>query len=363
MKGMFAIARVELLRLLRSRMTFTLLMLVPALQLVLFGYAIAPSSRLVTVAVAAPSLGEADNFVSQLSREPHVSIVAQSGHPGTAEALALSGMALVGVELPVRRSADNPDVPVLPIRVTIDASDAPMAETAILRIEAIYWRQRAEAARDGERPALHIKKLHNPDLRDNWTFLPALSGVTMMIAMLLLGCLSIAREREGGTWETFLTLPIHPLAAVFGRLLPGTVIGTVQGISVILIGHWLFDLPLHGNVMALFFVMVPLFAAAHLALGQAISARAASQLAALQGAVALYLPAMLLSGFIYSLDAMPHWAQHLGALFPLTHFIRAARGVLLRGDGALAILASSWPVALALITAIGLTLLAGRSKT
>lgn len=363
MQGLFAVARVELLRLLRSRMTFTLLLLVPALQLVLFGYAIAPSSRLVTVAVAAPSLGEADSFVSQLSREPHVRIVAQSGHPGAAKALTLSGKALVGVELPVRRSPDNPDVPVLPIRVIVDASDAPMAEAAILRIEAVYWRQRAEAARDGERPPPRIKKLHNPDLRDNWTFLPALSGVTMMIAMLMLGCLSIAREREGGTWETFLTLPVHPLAAVFGRLMPGTVIGTVQGISVILIGHWLFDLPMNGNAMALLFVMLPLFAATHLALGQALSARAATQMAALQGAVAFYLPAMLLSGFIYSLDAMPRWAQHLGALFPLTHYIRAARGVLLRGDGALAVLISCWPVALALIAATGLILLAGRSKT
>lgn len=360
MQGMFAVARVELLRLLRSRMTFTLMLLVPALQIVLFGYAIAPSTRLVTVAVAAPSTEEADSFVSRLSQEPHIAIVAQSGQPGSAEALALTGKALVGVELPVRRSPDNPDAPVLPVRVIVDASDAPMAGAAILRIEADYWRHRAEAARDGERPALQIKKLHNPDLRDNWTFLPALSGVTMMIAMLMLGCLSIAREREGGTWETFLTLPVHPLAAVFGRLLPGTVIGTVQGISVILIGHWLFDLPLNGSVMALLLVMVPLFAAAHLALGQAFSARATTQLAALQGAVAFYLPAMLLSGFIYSPDAMPRWAQHLGAFFPLTHFIRAARGVLLRGDGAMAVLNSSWPVALALITAIAMTLLAGR---
>ena len=84
---------------------------------------------------------------------------------------------------------------------------------------------------------------------------------------------------------------------------------------------------------------------------------------ALQGAIAFYLPAMLLSGFIYSLDAMPRWAQHLGALFPLTHFIRAARGVLLRGDGAMAVFASSWPVALALIAATGLILLAGQRRS
>jgi ABC-2 type transport system permease protein len=174
----------------------------------------------------------------------------------------------------------------------------------------------------------------------------------VMIGMIMLGSLSLAREREGGTWEALLALPLRPVEALVGKLLPYAVIGTLQGILVLGIGIAAFDLPTRGNVVALI-ALLPLFTLAHLTLGYAIAARAATQLAALQGAVAFYLPAMLLSGFLYPFATLPRWAQVLGDVFPLTHFIRAARGALLRDDNAVVVLTHAWPIAAFLLVTGG----------
>lgn len=206
-------------------------------------------------------------------------------------------------------------------------------------------------------PGIAVERLYNPDGRADWTFLPALIGVTVMIAMVMLGSLSLARDRESGSWEGLLGLPIGPAQTFLGKLLPYAAIGTVQGLLVLAAGVMLFDLPTRGSVAALV-VLLPLFAAAHVALGYAISVRARTQLAALQGAVAFYLPAMLLSGFLYPFETLPPWARWIGNAFPLTHFICAARAALLRGAGAAEVLAQSGPMILFLLAATVTALLA-----
>jgi ABC-2 type transport system permease protein len=214
----------------------------------------------------------------------------------------------------------------------------------VARIETAYWRElavRGEVADSG--PGLGIERLYNPDARADWNFLPALIGVTMMIAMVMLGALSVARERETGTWESLATLPVSPVEMLAGRVLPQMAIGTLQGLLVLATGVFLFDLPARGSVVALI-LLLPLFAAAHFTLGLGIAARARTQLAALQGAVAFYLPAMLLSGFLYPFDTLPDWARWIGNLFPLAHFIRAAQAALLRGAGPAEILAQGGPI-------------------
>ena len=129
-----------------------------------------------------------------------------------------------------------------------------------------------------------------------------------------------------------------------GKIAPYVVIGTLQGIAVLALGILLFDLPATGSIAALVALM-PLFAAAHLVLGHALAARATSQLSALQGAIAFYLPAMLLSGFLYPFATLPGWARAIGEIFPLTHFIRAARSATLRGGSTAEVLAHGLPIA------------------
>lgn len=338
-----ALARLELTRLARSRIAFTLLLLVPLLQILLFGYAVRPNG-MVSVAIAAPPGPAADAVARALRGAPGIRLAATGLPQGAAEAQVRAGQALIGVEIPPQRSLANPFAPILPVRVVVDASNAGLTAAAVPRIEAAYWHALAEregVAANG--PGLAIERLYNPEARPDWTFLPALIGVTVMIAMIMLGTLSLAREREGGSWEALRALPLPPFALLIGKLSPYVAIGTVQGVLVLLIGHALFALPVRGSIGALI-ALLPLFAAAHLMLGYAISARAATQLAALQGAVAFYLPAMLLSGFLYPFETLPGWARALGALFPLTHWIRAAQGALLRGEGAGAVLAHGLPM-------------------
>lgn len=351
------VARAEMLRLIRSRMTFTLLLVIPAMQVLLFGYAIRPTAASVSVAIAAPSHATGQSVAAALARQPGLRIVASTAKPGSAEAMVRSRRAQIGIEIPEMRSFSDPFIVQRPLRVIVDAANAPLTAAAVPHIEAAYWHEiavRADAQDSG--PGLKIERLYNPDQRADWTFLPALAGVTVMISMIMLGSLSLARERETGTWEALLTMPVTALEAMLGKLLPYAALGTVQGISVLAIGIALFDLPARGSVAALA-LLLPLFAAAHLVMGYAISARAATQLAALQGAVAFYLPAMLLSGFLYPFETLPQWARIIGNIFPLSHFIAAAEDAMLRGAGASAVLAHGAPILAFLTVVAALSLL------
>ena len=339
-----AVAGVEVRRLSRSPVTFTLLLLVPALQVVLFGTAIRPDAARISVAVAAPTPSMAARITRTLADQPSLAVVATGLKPGGAEATVRARRALIGVEAPPPVSGTDPLGPPPPLRIIVDAGDASLTAAAAPRIEAAYWRALAQAGGDVQgAPGLRVERLYNPDMRADWTFLPSLIGVTVMISMIMLGALSLAREREAGTWEVLLGLPIGAAEAMIGKLAPYVVIGSAEGGLVLLAGVMLFDVPTRGSVVALV-ALLPLFAAAHLVLGYAISARAKTQLAALQGAVAFYLPAMLLSGFLYPFEILPAWARAIGEAFPLTHFIRAAQEALLRGGGAAQVAAHAWPM-------------------
>lgn len=339
-----AVARIEWLRLLRARTTFTLLLLVPAMQVVLFGYAIQPTATSVTVAIAADNPASAGRVADALRVEPGIRVGATLA-PGDAAAAVRRGTALVGIEVPPAASLASIFGATRPLRVIVDATNPALTAAIVPRIEAAYWRAVATHAHASGAPVLTIERLFNPHERADWSFLPALIGVVIMISSIMLGSLSLAREREIGTWEALLALPVSAVEVLIGKLLPYVVTGTAQGLVAIGAGVVLFDMPVRGSLSALV-LLLPLFAAAHLALGYVIASRAATQLEALQGAVAFYLPAMLLSGFLYPAETLPGWARGLGAIFPLTHLIRAARGATLRGDGAAAVLLHGLPIAL-----------------
>jgi ABC-2 type transport system permease protein len=182
-----------------------------------------------------------------------------------------------------------------------------------------------------------------------------------MISTLMLGALTLVRERERGIWEALLATPVDALDALVGKLAPYVVIGTLQGAMVIGIARLLFDLPVPAGLAALFAAM-PLYAGAHLILGFALSALAESQMQAMQGAVFFYLPSMLLSGFMFPFEGMPGWARSIGEILPLTHFVRAARGVLLKGEGSAVVGHEMVPVTLFALAATSLALAAYRRR-
>jgi ABC-2 type transport system permease protein len=332
MKAVFAVARMETLRLLRSRASLTLLLVVPAIQIMLFGYAIHPTPGQIAVAIAGAD--PSGRVAAAVAREPGLVLTGAGLPAGGAAAAVRHGRAAVGLEL----GEDGT------IQAVIDASNPALITGVDAQLWAAYWQMVARHAGVAPlQPALSVEHLFNPDGRADWGFLPGLVGVIMMIAMTMLGALSLARERESGTWETMLTLPVGPLGVLAGKIAPHVAVGTLQGVVVLGIAAALFGLPVAGSVAALIALM-PLFAAAHLVLGYAVAARATTQLEALQGAIGLYLPAMLLSGFFYPSEALPGWAKAAGQVFPLAHFIRAARAATLRGAGAKAVLAEGGPM-------------------
>lgn len=351
-RRLIGIARLEAARLVRLPMTFTLLLLVPALQMILFGYAIRPETTEIRIAVAAEDAGHGQIWHDRLARQPGWTLVGAVQRPGGAARSVADRHALIGLELDSTGTrAAGRDAS---IRIIVDATNPSLTNAAAARLESLYWQSRVAPARPTSRVAsIDIDRLHNPLARADWTFLPALVGVIVMIAMIMLGSISVARERESGMWETLRSLPIHPVEALIGKAVPYTVIGTAQGALVLAGGCWLFDLPVTAGAVGVL-MLLPVFAAAHFILGYLISTRAATQLAALQGAIGFYLPAMLLSGFLYPFETLPRWAQRLGELFPLTHFIRAAHAGILQDRPVAAVLAAGAPI----VGVLGLALLA-----
>lgn len=353
-RQILALTALETGRLLRSRVAFSLLLLVPALQVVLFGYAVNPTGGRVTVAVAGLATAPLPRIVRAVEATPSLTLIGPPGPPGAAEEAVRRGAARIGIE------AAPPDAPNALV-VFVDAGNPALTANAVARIEGAYWKSVGEiAGLDKRAKGVAWRFVGAPESRSDWAFLSGLVGVTVMISMIMLGALSIAREREGGQWETLRTLPIGPLGLMIGKLAPYAAIGAGQGLLVLVAGRLLFGLPLPGAVLALV-ALLPVYAFANLAIGFAIAARAENQLVALQGGVAAYLPAMLLSGFLYPRETMPHWARLLSEIFPLTHMIAASRGVILQGWSASAVFAEAAPIALiaALAAAAGYINLVG----
>jgi ABC-2 type transport system permease protein len=328
---MKAVARLECLQLIRDRTSLALIVTVPAIQIVLFGYAVNLNPKNVSIVIARNHDGSPDQLHRTIIETGYFSILADGLASGAAEQLVREGKALVGVELPPPADPDS-DTPSVEPRIIVDAADPAAVRPALAALESAYWQHVAQRSPFMLAPSVNVTWLYNPEGRTAWTIVPGLVGVVVMISMLMLGALTLVRERERGSWETLLVTPVTALEVLVGKLSPYVIIGTAQAGVVIGVARLLFDLPVTGNMWALL-ASVPVYAAAHLILGFVFSELAASQLQAMQGAVFFYLPSMLLSGFMFPFQGMPTWARTIGEVLPLTHFVRAARGVLLKGEG------------------------------
>ena len=355
-----AVARLELLHLLRDRTTIALITTLPAIQILLFGYAVNLDPRGIRIAIAGDASATVDDVRRTVASTGYFVVVADHLAPGAAARMVADGRALVGLELTGSPPALHGGAPTRP-RIVADATDPSAVRPALAALESAYWEHVARASGLGARRPAEVEWLYNPDGRTAWTIVPGLAGVVVMISMLMLGALTLVREREHGTWESLLATPVDAADALIGKLSPYVLVGTLQAAVVLGIARVLFDLPLTGSVAALL-AAVPIYAAAHLVLGFAFSALADSQMQAVQGAVLFYLPSMLLSGFMFPFQGMPGWAQTAGNLLPLTHFVRATRGVLLKGDGAPTVFAEMSPVAIFALLAAAVALWAYRRR-
>jgi ABC-2 type transport system permease protein len=357
---MLAVAHVEILHLAWDPTTVSLILLVPAIQIALFGYAINLDPKHVPIAIAGDHDRKVEKVRRTIEHTGYFVIVADGLQRGAAARMVAEGKALVGIELPRQDNSDGDTLSGQP-RIIVDAVDPLAVRPALAALENAYWQQIAELYAIGPVPSVNVEWLYNPDGRTSWTIVPGLAGVVVMISMLMLGALTLVRERERGSWETVLATPVDAIDALVGKLSPYVLIGTGQATVVVCLARVLFGLPLRGNILELI-LAVPLYASAYLILGFAFSAVAESQLQAVQGAVFFYLPSMLLSGFMFPFEGMPRWARTIGEALPLTHFVRVTRCVFFRGQCGSLVLSEMVPVAVFGLIASAGALLAYRRR-
>ncbi len=202
---------------------------------------------------------------------------------------------------------------------------------------------------------MRVHPRYNPEALMRYNIVPGLMGVILTMTMVLMTGLAITRETERGTMENLLATPATALEVMSGKIVPYIMIGLLQVTLILVLARWLFEVPVMGNLVVLYLAVL-LFIAANLTLGLTFSALARNQLQAMQMTFFFFLPSMLLSGFMFPFRGMPVWAQDIGQVLPLTHFLRIVRGVLLKGNGFAEIAPETWPIALFMlvVTLIGL---------
>jgi ABC-2 type transport system permease protein len=355
----------EFVQMRRDRLTFGMIVGIPILQLTLFGYAINTDPRsLPTVLVVQDASPFTRSLVSGLRNTGYFKIVRQTDSESKADAILRQGEAQFSVVIPpdFSRRLQRGERPV--VLVAADATDPAATGNALAALtqlaQRVLERDLAGAlatARAESAPfEFRIQRRYNPEGITQYNIVPGLLGVILQMTMVMMTAFAITRERERGTMETLLSTPVRPIEVMAGKIVPYIVVGFVQAGIILLAAAVLFEVPMLGSASVLLLGMM-LFIAALLALGFTISTLARNQLQAMQMTFFFFLPSLLLSGFMFPFRGMPAWAQALGEVFPLTHFLRIVRGVLLKGAGLADTWPHLWPIGAFLLIAAGIALL------
>jgi ABC-2 type transport system permease protein len=337
----------------RDRLTFGMMVGVPILQLVLFGFAINADPRNLPLVVAAADRSEFTRaFVAGLQNSGYFRLVREGATESEADAMLARGEAQFALVVPAdfSRRLLRGERPVL--LVAADATDPAATGNAIAALQGVarqaIGRQLTgplASLRPGDDPfELRIQRRYNPEAVSSANVVPGLVGVILTMTMVMMTALAMTRERERGTMEALLATPALPIEVMLGKIVPYILIGYVQVAVILLAARLLFEVPMEGSLLLLSVVLV-VFIAANLAVGFTFSTIARNQLQAMQLTFFFFLPSMLLTGFMFPFRGMPAWAQWIGEALPLTHFLRIVRGIMLKGNGLPQIAGEIWPIA------------------
>lgn len=340
-KRLFAMVIKEFIQMKRDRPTLAMMVGIPLIQLILFGFAINSNPKhLPTALVVSDNSILTADFVRSLQTTDYFEIVEPNATIDEADKLLRRGFVQFIVHIPVNFSRDliRGDRPAL--LVEADASDPAATGNAIAAIEKVARISMAPAFTGAlhylqpidEPFELRVHRRYNPLILTSYNIVPGLLGVVLTMTMVVITSLAMTRERERGTLENLLSTPIRPLEVMIGKIVPFVVVGYVQVSLILLAARYVFDVPIQGSVILLLLLCFP-FIAANLAVGITFSTLAKNQLQAVQGAIFFFLPSLLLSGFMFPFAGMPGWAQVIGNMLPLTHFLVIVRGILLKGNG------------------------------
>lgn len=347
----------EFIQLKRDRITFATMIMIPLMQLFLFGFAINNNPKHLPTAVLLQEdsdLGR--SILSALRNTSYFDIRWVSRNEAEVDHWMRSGKVLFVVEIPAgfERAVRRGDKPAL--LVAADATDPVAAGTALGALDGIVStalaRDRGLPKEEAEPAAFEIRqhRRYNPEGVTQLNIVPGLLGTILTMTMLIFTALSVTREVERGTMESLLAMPLQPLEIMLGKIAPYIFIGFLQALIILVVGVTVFGVPIAGSI-TLLAALTTLFITSNLAVGYTFSTLARTQLQAMQMSMMWFLPNILLSGFMFPFAGMPKWAQWIGEILPLTHYLRIVRGVMLKG----ATLYDLGPEALWLI---GLTLVA-----
>ena len=354
----------EFIQLRRDRLTFGMVVGIPILQLILFGFAInADPRQLPTAVLDADHSVYSRSLVQGLQNTGYFTVDHEVTTRARADDLLASGAVQFVVTVPAQfgRSLVRGDRPVL--LVEADATDPSATGNAIAALQVAV---RTALAHDLQGSLAHLNPAADPvEVRvlrryipegiTAYNIVPGLLGTILTMTMILMTGLAMTRERERGTFENLLSTPALPIEVMTGKIVPYILIGLVQVTLLLLAAVALFKVPLAGSVLLLY-AAVSIFIAANLALGITFSSLARNQLQSMQMTFFFFLPSILLSGFMFPFRGMPVWAQWVGNVLPLTHFLRLVRGIMLKDLGVAQLWPDVWPILAFLATAIAVGL-------
>jgi ABC-2 type transport system permease protein len=350
----------EFIQMRRDRLTFGMMVGIPLLQLILFGYAINSDPKHLPSAVLLADNGpQGRTLLYAIQNSGYFRFVRQvKTETEGRDALARGEVQFV-INIPENFSRDllRGDKPA--ILVEADATDPGTTSNAISSLTALLT---TALQNDLKGPLdflnstngpidLRVHALYNPEVITQYNIVPGLLGVVLTMTMVMITALAITRERESGTMENLLSMPTRPVEVLVGKIIPYILVGYIQVSLILVAGHFLFGVPMVGSLTLLLAVTF-LFIVANLAMGVTFSTIAENQRQAIQMAFFFFLPNILLSGFAFSFRGMPDWAQMIGEILPLTHFLRIVRGILLKGNGLADIVVDLWQIGLFAVVAL-----------
>ena len=356
---LLAILIKELRQVRRDRLTFAMMVAIPIVQLILFGYAINTDPKRLPMALVAADQSEfTRSLIAGLENSQYFRIEKRAASEAEADRLLAHGDVQFVLVLPpdfTRRLLRGEHPSML---LAADASDPAATGNALSALNGIAQRALSHDAagalgavqQDAAPYDIRVQRRYNPDGLTRYNIVPGLIGVILTMTMVMMTALAMTRERERGTMENLLATPARPFEVMVGKIAPYILIGYVQVAVILVAARVLFDVPMVGSLWTLSLALV-LFIAANLAVGFTFSTIARNQLQAMQLTFFFFLPSMLLTGFMFPFRGMPEWAQAMGSVLPLTHFLRIVRGILLKGNGLLDIAPHLWPIALFMVVA------------
>ncbi|HEY4264470.1 MAG TPA: ABC transporter permease [Micropepsaceae bacterium] len=348
---LYAILVKEFIQMRRDHMTFAIMVGVPILQLLTFGFAINMNPRHLPAAIhVADDSRYARSIAAALKNSEYFDIVAVARSPEEGDRMLDRGDVTFVITIPVNFARDmirglNPEV-----LIQADATDPVAAGNALAAMTQLATSALKDdlvgplAIRAAVLPfTAVIQRRYNPEGITQYNIVPGLIAVILTMTMVMVTAMAMTRERERGTLENLLAMPAHPFEVMLGKIIPYVVVGYIQATLILLGARFIFHVPMIGSLLLLVGA-TGIFIAANLALGFTFSTVARNQLQAMQMTVFFLLPSILLSGFMFPFRGMPDWAQWIGEALPNTHFLQIVRGILLKGNGWTEIWPNIWPL-------------------